>query len=311
MKKITLSILGGGVAIIFLIAIVGFLKFNFTNGGDKIPEVNTPVGGASPRDTSYIIDGELMLFTDGMAEREITPDSASKDKFAIFGEPTMGDLDGDGDVDAVMYLTRDSGGSGTFFYVVVAVNERGTYKGTNAMFLGDRIAPQNINMDGGNAVANFVVRNTGEPFTVPPSVGKSVWLHLDPRTLTIGELVKNFEGEADPLRMTLYMKKWAWVRTEYADGTSIAPKKANVFSLAFKKDDTVSVATDCNSMGGKYILKGSSLSFGSMMSTMMFCEGSQESEFSGMLNTVSAYHFTSKGELYLELTQSKGSVILQ
>jgi heat shock protein HslJ len=210
-----------------------------------------------------------------------------------------------------MYLTQNSGGSGTFFYVVVAVNVDGTYTGTNAMFLGDRIAPQNINIIKGNAVANFAQRKMGEPFTAAPSVGKSVYIHLDPKSYEIGELVQNFEGEADPSKMTLGMKVWTWVRTEYSDGKKVSPKKVDAFTLTFNKDGTLSVKTDCNNMGGSYTVKGGALSFSNMVSTLMFCDGSQEGEFSAMLSAVTNYRFTSKGELILDLKAGEGTVILR
>ncbi len=97
--------------------------------------------------------------------KPVTLVGGSADTVALFGEPLSADIDSDGDEDLASYLTVDSGGSGTFFYVVVALKERGGYRGTNAMFLGDRIAPQNINFKDGRAVANFAERKPGEPFT--------------------------------------------------------------------------------------------------------------------------------------------------
>jgi hypothetical protein len=123
---------------------------------------------------TYSVEGEQITLKDGIFVREAAPGSAAKETFALFGEPTQGDIDGDGDLDQAIYLTRDSGGSGTFFYVVVARNDGGKYIGTNAMFLGDRIAPQNITFIDGKMVANFAERKLGESFAVPPSVGKSV-----------------------------------------------------------------------------------------------------------------------------------------
>jgi len=45
-------------------------------------------------------------------------------------------------------------------------------------------------------VVNYAVRAPGEPMTARPSVGKSVWLKLDPQTMQFGEVVQNFEGES-------------------------------------------------------------------------------------------------------------------
>ncbi len=78
--------------------------------------------------------------------------------------------------------------------------------GTEAFFLGDRIAPQTTEIDEGKTVkgtnrqnvivVNYAVRLPNEPFTVKPSVGKSVWLKLDPVTMQFGEVAQNFEGES-------------------------------------------------------------------------------------------------------------------
>ena len=63
------------------------------------------------------------------------------------------------------------------------------------MFLGDRIAPQNINIMDGRAVYNFAERRATDPMVTPPSIGKSIWVHYDKKTNQIGEWVKDFEGE--------------------------------------------------------------------------------------------------------------------
>lgn len=262
-----------------------------------------------PKNIGYNIDGETIILADGKFTRTQVPDSEVKESFDAFGEPVYGDLDGDGDLDAAMYLTRSGGGSGTFYYVVVAVNEGPLlYRGTNAMFLGDRIAPQNITIEGGNAVANYAERRSDEPFSARPSVGRSTWIHLDPAKREIGELAQHFEGEADPAKMTLSMKKWEWMRTEYTDGTKVVPKKPGAFVLALNADYTFSIKTDCNTMSGKYSAKGSAIMFGEMMSTKMFCEGSQETAFAEMISAAGAFKFTSKGELELTLDRSKGTV---
>jgi heat shock protein HslJ len=310
MNKSSSIMFGGFAVLIIVIAAAAFIRFNYSdsNGGTPVTgDMPSSVTANDPKDIAYMIDGESIPLRGGTYAREAAPGSASQETFTLFGEPTLVDLDGDGDLDAVSYLNKNSGGTGVFFYVVAAVNTNGTYKGTNAMFLGDRIAPQNINVDEGNAVANFAERKPGEAFTVQPSVGKSVWIHLDPKTGEIGELVKDFEGEADTSKMTLTMKTWNWVRTDNADGSKVLPKKADTFTLTFKKEGTFSAKTDCNGVGGEYKTSGSALSFEKMMSTLMFCEGSQEQEYSSMITAVSGYHFTGKGELILELKDKKGT----
>ncbi len=121
----------------------------------------------------------------------------------------------------------------------------------------------------------------------------------------------DFEGEADPSRMKLDMKIWKWIRTDNNDGTVVVPRQKDKFNLTIKNDKTFSATTDCNGVGGEYMLKGSLISFERMMSTLMYCEGSQEAGFSGMLSTVQRYHFTSNGELVLEFKFDSGSMIFK
>ncbi len=177
---------------IIVLAGIGWLIVSFTK-----PHTNKIKEGNDPMNIFYTIKGERVLLSKGKAEREVVPGSASKEKVMIFGEPVYGDLDKDGDKDAVMFLTVDYGGSGLFYYVVVALLENGKYVGTNAMYLGDRIAPQNINIIDGKAVANFADRMASENFSIQPSVGKSVYVYIDKAKMEIGEAVQNFEGESD------------------------------------------------------------------------------------------------------------------
>lgn len=317
MQQILKSVLVVVIGIMILVTIVGIYKFNFTNS-DVLPVENatstTPIVSEIPIDVkniSYVIDGQTFTLVNGKAEKEIAPGSATKQTVYMFGEPVYGDLNGDGVKDAAVMLVSSSGGSGTFYYAVLAMATGTTYKSTNVLILGDRIAPQTVEIRDSHALYNYVVRKANEAMTVQPSMGKSLWIHYDKATGQIGELVKNFEGEADVNRMTLDMKKWNWVKTQMNDGKVVTPKVEGRFTLTFTKDGKVSVGTDCNSMGGTYTVKGKSLTFNQMMSTMMYCEGSQEGEFSKSLGEIASYMFTSKGELILEMKMDSGVMVFR
>jgi heat shock protein HslJ len=219
-----------------------------------------------------------------------------------FGNELKTDLNGDGREDTFFLLTQETGGSGTFYYGVGALNTVDGYVGTQGLFIGDRIAPQTTNKGDGNiVVVNYAVRKAGEDFSVRPSLGKSLWLKLDPATLQFGEVVQNFEGEANPAVMKLDMNKWNWISTTDKAGTNTAPKKAGVFTLTFKKDGSFSASTDCNGIGGNYVANGSKITLSKMLSTLMYCEGSQEDQYRKMLESVTSFEFTSKGELVFVL----------
>jgi hypothetical protein len=137
-----------------------------------------PVTSAfNPLNASYIINGVEISLVDGKAVTD------PKTSTVVFGAPTIGDLNGDNIDDAALIITQDSGGSGVFYYVAAAINTERGAKGTNAVLLGDRIAPQNVEIKDGQIIANYADRKIGEPMTTAPSVGVSKYFALNGTTL--------------------------------------------------------------------------------------------------------------------------------
>ncbi len=137
----------------------------------------------SPQDATYSIEGVSVSLVKGMAEGELAPGSSSKITTRYFGNEVRGDFNGDGKEDVVFLLTQDMGGSGTFYYVAVALHGDKGYRGTNAVLLGDRIAPQTTEWRDGQIIVNYAVRNADEPMTARPSVGVSKYLMVSNDTL--------------------------------------------------------------------------------------------------------------------------------
>jgi len=294
MKNIIFIALG-----IVVLLLVGFFALNSYIYNEK--QADTASGY---KNAEYMIDGQRVKLEDGVAETEAAPGSASKITTRYFGNELKIDLNDDDRDDVVFLLTKEAGGSGTFFYVVAALNTEDGYIGSDGYFLGDRIAPQTTEMSQNPrhkdvVVVNYMDRAQGEPMSAQPSVGKSAYLKLDIQSMQWGIVEPDFEGEANPSTMSLTMKTWEWVKVEYSDGEIIEPEK-DVFTLTFKEDGTFGATTDCNGIGGNYTATASTVSFSEMMSTLMYCEGSQEAEFRDMLENTEAYSFTSTGELVLD-----------
>ncbi len=153
------------------------------------------------KNIEYVINGEKVKLTDGLAEREAVPGSASKIVTRYFGNDFHTDLNNDGREDIVFLLTQESGGSGTMFYAVSALNTEQGYVGGDGYLLGDRVAPQNIGLSPNFrhknvVVVNYAVREEGEPMTSQPSVGKSAYLKLDTTSMMWGIVEPDFEGES-------------------------------------------------------------------------------------------------------------------
>ncbi len=313
MKKISIIL----AVLVLIILGLGIYKFNFTNN-DIYVENGEQINF---HDGTYIIDGQKVTLKNGISEVEAAPGSTSKIITKYFGNDLKHDINGDGTTDNIFFVTQETGGSGVFYYVVALVSTPSGLVGSDGVLVGDRISPQAIKIDEGKTtngtkrqnviVVNYADRKSGESFTVVPSVGKSIWLKLDPKTMQFGVVEQNFEGEANLPKMTLEMKKWEWVKTLYSDDKLVTPLKPGKFILTFKDDKTFSASTDCNGVGGEYAVKGNNITFNKMMSTLMYCEGSQEADFTKMLNETQGYLFTPKGELVLTMKFDSGSIFFK
>lgn len=82
---------------------------------------------------------------------------------------------------------------------------------------------------------------------------------------------------------------WVWEKTYLGTGPTadiknpIIPERFEAFTLSFSSDGTVRGTTDCNNFSGTYVIENGQIKFTSLMSTLMYCEGSQEQEFISMI----------------------------
>lgn len=93
---------------------------------------------------------------------------------------------------------------------------------------------------------------------------------------------------------------WVWQKTLVDGINAVSPNKPGVFTLTFGADGNLSGKTDCNGFFGSYT-PGSDgfIKFGPLGSTMMYCEGSQESMFTGAIGKVNRYSLDASGNLTL------------
>ena len=171
---VSMAILG---VLVGAVAIAGFIRFNFTNG-DDVPGDRQPTPEIT--DLAITIDGQTFVMTDGVAETPAQPGSATKNTVRIVGDPVAGDADGDGDPDAALLIQNDPGGSGTFYYAVVAINDTDTYRATNALPLGDRILPQTVEATNGRFVYRFLDREADQSMADAPTLERAVSVVVDP-----------------------------------------------------------------------------------------------------------------------------------
>lgn len=180
------------VRVLFVLAVLGGAWLLMSRGVTAPERVMTDY-----KNVTYSIDGQPVTLVNGRAESPAAPGSATKVVTQYWGNEATGDLNSDGVPDVAFLLTQDSGGSGTFYYATAAIKTDDGYRGTDAVLLGDRIAPQTTEIRDGKLLVNYADRAPGEPMTARPSEGKSLWLKLNTTTMQFGIVVQNFEGESD------------------------------------------------------------------------------------------------------------------
>lgn len=127
------------------------------------------------------IDKESFTLIDGVAEKPAAPGSSAMNTVRVVGEEVPGDVTGDFRPEVAMLLSNDPGGSGTFYYAVLAVqNADGSWRATNPLPLGDRITPEGIEFTGGKFVYTFLDHAPGQSMADAPTVTKQVVIRFDP-----------------------------------------------------------------------------------------------------------------------------------
>lgn len=169
------------------VMIISYGIFTYLNSvGNQpttLPNVNQPSQNVfDGKNSTFEINGQSVTLKNGSSEIEIAPGSASKINTVYFGNEATGDLTGDGRPDTAFLVKQVTGGTGVFYYVVVAIKTETGFKTTNAFLIGDRIAPQTtqINISAKELYINFAERKPGEPMVTQPSVGATLILQITP-----------------------------------------------------------------------------------------------------------------------------------
>lgn len=160
------------ILILLVYVLIAGSQFLSSNKGD----LNKNEIKFDARNSSFLVDGELVSLKNGAYKSD-----KQKIVTQYFGNEAIGDLNGDNLPDTAFLITQDTGGTGTFFYVVVALKKDDGYKTTNAIYVGDRISPQTteIHSDSKKLYVNFAERRPDEPMTAEPTIGTTLFLKIN------------------------------------------------------------------------------------------------------------------------------------
>ena len=123
-----------------------------------------------PSNATFNIEGDAVTLASGKNESAAAPGSAITEETTLMEKLAYGDLNGDGKNDTALLLARYGGGSGTFIYVAAYVSGTVTYKGSEATFLGDRIAPQSISINNSVITVVYLDRGPDDSFAEEPTI---------------------------------------------------------------------------------------------------------------------------------------------
>lgn len=176
-------------------------------------------------------------------------------------------------------------------------------EGTEYEILVARSERENVPADASKYTYRFL-----ETLDSSPVDAKEI-SYKDNNSMTVKEeVITKDKVKATPNALT--EQSWEWKETQYNNDDLITPTDSNQFVARFSKEGQFSSSTDCNRIGGSYIIDNSDLSLSNLFSTEMACMGeTMEIEYSNMLAAVTSYMIDDNGNLILMLKYDSGSMI--
>ncbi|MEK7461570.1 MAG: hypothetical protein AAB586_00665 [Patescibacteria group bacterium] len=168
MKKIIVIV----IIIICAVLVLSYVvRNNFLIDTNKIPITSeTSSFQPDPSNATFTLDNESITLAEGKNVKSVVPGSALVEETSLMDKFAYGDINADDKEDTALFLARYGGGSGLFIYLAVFVSGPVTYKGSRAIFIGDRITPQSLSIKEDVITVKYLDRKDGEAFTTEPTV---------------------------------------------------------------------------------------------------------------------------------------------
>jgi len=160
-------------SLLLVIVIVIGAWFIFRKHSAPHTVVNQPsatAGHPNASSATFTFDNEPITLKDGQNTTPVAPGSAESVETDLTDYTSYGDLNGDGKEDSAVILSQSGAGSGTFIYIAAYISGPVSYKGTNAVFIGDRVAPQSVSIKGAVVTVTYLDRKPEEPLSADPTV---------------------------------------------------------------------------------------------------------------------------------------------
>jgi hypothetical protein len=115
------------------------------------------------------IEGGVVPLDDGYFVQQAAVGSASEIRVDLSDPVATGDYNNDGLSDALVTLRMSGGGTGTFYYVALVLNDDGVARPAATVFIGDRVVIQSLELAEDEIRVDYLDRCDGEPMAKTPT----------------------------------------------------------------------------------------------------------------------------------------------
>lgn len=162
------------LSIILVLAVMFGIWYVFRQASNptspKTSNVSQNISHPDPSNATFIFDDGSITLSKGINEKAIIPGGELAQETTLTDVVGYGDINGDKKNDTVAVLVQTGGGSGVFIYLGAYVSNPLNYKGSNAVFVGDRIEPKSISILDGVITLKYLDRKPNEPYAAEPTV---------------------------------------------------------------------------------------------------------------------------------------------
>jgi heat shock protein HslJ len=257
-----------------------------TGGSETIP----PLTVETLKNTAYggIYDEAVQLI-DGQYEGEpFVEGGASRPTVTLTDAYAFGDLNGDGVKDAAVILVESSGGSGSFCYLAVVLNQDGNPENIATETLGDRVQVASVTIDGAEITVEAKTHGPADPMCCPTQEVTLVY-GLDGERLV--KLAEETAGGDAPA--ALEGTQWRLVSYANGQGETVNVLPETEITAEFTADQ-ITGGAGCNLYTGSYHGDDAAITFGPISATEKWCaepDGTmaQERDFLATLEAATGY----------------------
>lgn len=174
-KKTTLIVALLAGVLILLITLTA-LDFRQPGKTTWLPPVADPLTEEIILNAEYSgIYPEAVRLVDGRYEGEpFVAGGASRPTLQV-ERTAFGDINGDGQLDGAAILIENSGGSGSFYYLAVVLNQEGKPDHAASLLLGDRLQVQSLSVADGKIDLTAKRHAASDPQCCPSEVSDQVF----------------------------------------------------------------------------------------------------------------------------------------